>query len=529
MLKVLIVEDEILVSIGLKTMINWPNMNMLVVGEARNGEEAYALYQREKPDIILTDIRMPVMDGLQLISKIRETDSKTKIIILTCYQEFDLVHKALKLGVSDYILKLKMSTEEMESVVSKVRSEIEAENMNRLLGKYTDADIRLTKNSLIHDYVLNPFISESEFANIAEQLHLRIKASRLVLCLMNIENFSTIQRKFEPDHENTLRNTTINIIEELLKKHGGGEAVHERDGRYLLIFSYENINSDDGARADLFKCLSVVGDSIKSYVNATVAFGISSFGKGYASLKGLYAEAVSSLEQNYFSCNKHFLQYGQPGLPEHYFQSIGALREYVISLREFNSECKREMISDIDQLLKLEHVTRDRVQETFIRWIHLLMANTHTLAHAVETDVIEYAGCIRSSLTLNRTIEIFRQYLQLYIDTHENTRVISREVAAAVNYINDNYNQSISLQKVADKVDISSNYLSSLFRKELQICFIDYINSVRINKAKELLISTHLKTYEISQKVGFENESYFSRIFKRQTGLRPNEYKRITL
>lgn len=127
MFTVLIVEDEVLVSISIKNMIDWAKLDMCVIGEAQNGKDAYELYQREKPNLVITDIKMPVMDGLQLISKIREKDKQTKIIILTCYDEFDLVHKALMLGVSDYILKLRITTKEIEPVLQKVHSEMQSE------------------------------------------------------------------------------------------------------------------------------------------------------------------------------------------------------------------------------------------------------------------------------------------------------------------------------------------------------------------------------------------------------------------
>ena len=129
MIKVMIVEDEMLVRIGLKNSIDWAKLGMEVIADVSNGQAAWDFYQQEKPDLILTDIRMPNMDGMQLISLIRENDTKTKIIILTAYEEFDLVHKAIRHGVSDYILKFKMSIDEMESVLRKVQAELQTESI----------------------------------------------------------------------------------------------------------------------------------------------------------------------------------------------------------------------------------------------------------------------------------------------------------------------------------------------------------------------------------------------------------------
>lgn len=106
--KILIVEDEVLVRCGLRSMVNWEKLGLDVIGDASNGKEALEIYEKEKPDIVMTDIKMPVMDGLELIEKIREQDQSTRIVLLTCYEEFSYLMRAMKLGVSDYILKLKM-------------------------------------------------------------------------------------------------------------------------------------------------------------------------------------------------------------------------------------------------------------------------------------------------------------------------------------------------------------------------------------------------------------------------------------
>jgi len=121
MYRVLIVEDEIIVRLGLKNSIKWADFNMEVVGDAANGEEGWNQYNLKQPDIVLTDIKMPVMDGIELISRIRENDQLTRIIILTCYGEFELAQKAIKFGVSNYILKMSMGLEEIEEVLKKYR------------------------------------------------------------------------------------------------------------------------------------------------------------------------------------------------------------------------------------------------------------------------------------------------------------------------------------------------------------------------------------------------------------------------
>jgi two-component system response regulator YesN len=526
MYTVLIVEDEILVSIGLKSMINWADLDMRVIAEAQNGKLAYEIYQKEKPNLILTDIKMPVMDGLEFISKIRETDSKTKIIILTCYEEFDLLHKALKLGVSDYILKLKMSTDEMESVIRKMHDELINEDVAQVVNNNTQAYARHTKNKFILDYVLCQAYSDLEFEKLKVKMQLKINCSRLVLCVMNIDNYELISNKFDTKHENTIRDTILSLIDELLVKYKRGEIVHEKEGRYILIFSFGDILSEKNTREMFYEILERIGTIMKTYINATVTFGISTFHDNYSSLKDLYVQAVSALEQSYFVGDLKYIQYGEQNNKIRYLSSIKKIKTYVESVENLNGDYRKEILSGLGQLERMYSSPKAEIQEMFIRWIHWSTVNSNAFRDDTSKLSLDYVGRVRGLSKFDETIQVFEQYLLVTVKCQMNSRLFSREVSEAIKYINANYYNDISLQQVAEKVEMSANYLSSLFKKEIHASFVDYVNQTRVNKAKELILHTHLKAYEISQKVGFTDESYFSRIFKRITGLRPNEFKR---
>ena len=129
MYTVLIVEDEILVSVGLRNMIDWSDVNMQVIGEAQNGKQGLQMYYEYKPDIILTDLKMPVMDGMEMIEQIRRHDTTTKIIVLSCHEEFELVRQAFKMGISEYILKVEILPEELKKILQRVQHDLEKESV----------------------------------------------------------------------------------------------------------------------------------------------------------------------------------------------------------------------------------------------------------------------------------------------------------------------------------------------------------------------------------------------------------------
>ena len=523
MYSVLIVEDEMLVSIGLKNMIDWSKMDMKVIADAPNGLAALEIYNREKPDLILTDIKMPVMDGLELIAKIRETDNRTKIIILTCYQEFDLLYQALKMNVSDYILKLRMSTEDIESVIRKVHDELECENKNHIVDRLNGVDTQYYKEKLIKDYVIFKNGTASEFEEKLSKLHMRVKAPGLVLCLM--KTYSRRPDNFSENQENSISDTILGMVDELFMKYERGEILYRGNGQYLLLFSFGEIASEKDFRALLNDMLERVRTIMDLYINADIVFGVSTRQNTYASLHTLFNEATVALKQGFFAGETRQILFGDNTTKQIYLSFLSEFRIFISDAHDLDSGYRKEILSGITLLENMFSMPEEELQEIIIRWTHWPAMNT-SLYGDVASLAFEFAGQVRRCLTFVDSINVFRQYLVEITKFRSGVKMVGKEVAEAIEYIRANYASDITLQQVADKVEISANYLSSLFRKELDVSFTDYVNRIRIDKAKQMLLGSHTKIYEIAQRVGFFDESYFSRIFKRITGLRPLEYKR---
>ena len=429
MYKVLIAEDEMLVRIGIKNSIDWTGMGMKVVADVPNGKAALEFYRKEKPDIILTDIKMPEMDGIRLISKIRETDDKTKIVILTCYEEFDLIHNALKLGVSDYILKLKMSTDEMEQVLRKILSQLrETEADSDLTADITQNESgEISATSLFHEQIYFERYTEEEFEAAADKSGLRLGPERLIMAVMTIDESLFHRTEKAGSRGNRTGNMLADMINSTLESNGRGEAVQMQSDRYMVVFSFNDIENDECVDRTLFAILARIDKLTKGYANAVTAFGISDMYDGYVHLAKMYRECLKALEYSYFVSSSKYLRYAD----------------------------------------------------------------------------------------IRKTIQF-----------HTETADLSPKIAKAVSYIKENYRSDISIEKIAEKLDISPNYLGTLFKKELELTFVEYVNHVRINRAKDLFLGTHLKTYEVAEQVGFKDVSYFSRIFKKITSLRPGEFRR---
>ena len=399
--KVLIVEDEVLVREGLKSVIGWDKLGMEVVGDVSNGKQALEVYERERPDIILTDIRMPVMDGLELIARIREKDKKTGIVILTCYEEFGYLQEALRMGVSDYILKLKMKPSEIEAAMEKVKKKLDHEKGS---GAGTEAaeEFRLQKEEELKQYIFYHQVSIDFFRSRMKRLNLAVKEKDMILFRVVLRKCEKARLKIMDERGMLIRFIILNMTEEVMGRYGGGETIQEGPDCFLLFM---NAGKDFQKKDEWMEEMQQeISKALENFMGVRTVWGMSGIFQSFMELPEKYQECCQKMEQE----------------------------------------------------------------------------------------------------TANLSVEIYE----------------------AVRYIEGHLTERLTLNQVAASSNLSPNYLSSLFKKELGIGFVDYITEKRVEKAKELLENTGLKTYEVAQQAGFVDESYFSKTFKRTTGKRPSAFRK---
>jgi len=514
MYTVLIVEDEMLVRVGLRNMINWDNMNMTIIGEAQNGKQGLELYRQKKPDIILTDIKMPVMDGLELIREIREEDADTKIVVLSSYEDYDLVREAFKLGISDYILKLKMMPEEMENLMRKVQMELLEQQIpgNREVEEQEAAEQKDKRK--VREYVSCRSFACETFRVYAERLHLT--EQRMFICKAKCSQMELSQLS-DKYHNERVMQAIQNLIENLLSPYNG--LIWLEDDKTFLILLSEQTKGR-------LEILARMQTAVQSCMNRKLVFGVSSLSDSFEELCRLYAEATKSLEIA-FLLESETIIYDASGIHQDYECILNAFEERMLEIEELSDGYQPKVRKEILCLKKEKILDIISIREVVIRWVH--WASYEEGIHKKEwiqlaTDTVEK---IRMAVSLEEMLRLFEEYLTAKCQDKKETKTLNRELAKAISYIKGHYRESdISLAKVAGEVSVHKDYLSRLFKKELGIGFSDYVNSLRIKKARELLKNTHMRSYEITQAVGFQDESYFSRVFKKVVGVSPNEYKR---
>jgi len=522
MYTVMIVEDEVFVSLGLKNMIRWSDMGMTVIGEARNGKEGLEMYEQMKPDLILTDIKMPVMNGIDMITQIREKDATTKIVVLSCHEDYELVRQAFKQGISDYILKVKMMPDDIERIIRKIYDELQSESAKKGNCAFGDNWMALRNEQLdkCKAYIISQSISEEEFRTFAGEL--QIPEEGLAIGIMEIHSNAERQNAEEK------RKLALELIQKLLSEEKRGFIFRENEHRYLLLFSFPGTCNVNEYERPVDELLQRISDIIRTYLNGNSVFGISSFADAYHQLGRLYTEALET-EKAAILLGEAVTYYGREDCTQKYKNLLTAFEERITQADWLTDVCRRKILKECSFQKDIVNNDIETMKEVFRRWIHRISFDNAVQKGETLLLAVEVSKQMRYAVSLPELIRTFEQYMSMLSDVKE-SNLVSAEVARAVNLVKERfYEEDFGLAEVADYVGMNKQYFSSLFKKEVGQGFSDYLNSVRINKACELLRNTDLKSYEISEVIGFQDESYFSRVFKKVIGVRPNEYRRAEL
>lgn len=536
MYTVMIVEDEVFVSAGLKNMIRWSEIDMTVIGEARNGKEGLEMYYQKKPDIILTDVKMPVMDGIDMISRIREHDTTTRIVVLSCYEDYEMVRNGFKLGISDYILKVKMMPEDIENIMRKVYDELQHQPVKKEESA-SGENLTQTQNDRMEsckEYITHRTVSDEKFRILADELNIPEKG--LAIGIMEIfpigeKQYAENQNLQNQNPENQKQGShtillLLELIQKLFSENCSGVVLWEKENRYLFVLHFPD--STEEWEAFLRDLLQRITTMVRTYINRNAVFGISSFADSYEELHRLYTEAVQA-EQEAVFLGETAVYYGKGDSARKYRDILKSFKEYVTQADWLTDSSRRKILKELSFQENVEKNDIDTMKEVFRRWIHRVSFDSVVQTGDTLMLAVEASGKINYAVSLPELIEILEKYAARMLDMKE-TKLISAEVAQAVRLIKQcYYEEDFSCAEVAHKVGMNRQYFSSLFKKEIGEGFVDYLNRVRISKACELLENTTMRSYEISQIAGFRDESYFSRVFKKVVGVRPNEYRRLAI
>jgi len=543
MYKLILVEDEEDVREGIVGQIDWEKYGFEVVDQAENGREAADSIDRLLPDVVVTDIQMPFMNGLQLAEWIRSKHPNTKIIILTGYDEFEYAQRAIKLQIDEYVLK-PFSAQELIDILIKVREQIEAEIAEKE-NVYVLSEHYRKSLPVLREQFLSSLVSRrlrlTEIAEKSEEYGINLSGELFQASVISVDY---IRGGGIPGTEGTrpvsLRDTgdrnlqlfaVLNIAEEICMKHGFGKVFIHRDDIVMLSVSSERDEAEITSRT--FAILEEIRQNVDRYLKLTVTAGAGTVCESPAMLFTSFSDALQALDYRLILGNNRVIWIEDVETRSGRLLAYDELTEQAL-IRTIKLGTVQELTDMINELfggLDVDQVSTQDYQ------IFLLEIITSILRVAKESgsDTTEIFGARFSSLMdMNRFNNMgeAKQWIisvcTRLMDNIATERQSSYKllIEQAKEYIRAHYEESdISIGKVCQHLHISTGYFSSIFKKEMKMTFVSYLLQIRLEAAKEMLRSTELKAFEIAEKIGFADPNYFSFCFRKKYGQSPKEYK----
>lgn len=518
-MKVLIADDERQIRSGLQEGIPWGNLGFNEVYVAENGIEALALCRQYQPELVITDIRMPGMDGLELGEKLRTLYAPVEIIILSGYSEFDYARSAITMGAFDYLLK-PIRIKEFVECIKKVHYKLERYFQD--CQDKSEINVINRTRTLQQMMMSKELLAESERKIFLEQFQLKITGD-IVIGVCSVDGV------FEYDLDQ-FGLYLEKCMHDLFQKYKGEELYWERGNLFFLLSVF--------SQAELMHRISILKEEflncnkiLKNQFGNTVTIALSRIGS-VSEAAILFRETEQILKKRLYCGKESFLEQEDEIISNKIMLNPIKEEELKKRIESLDYEHIHLYLEEIFEELILEKV----VSADFVRSICEQLKNY--LIKVLMDKGIDVAGIFENNRNLLHEIpEYFtiREY-EAWIDTlyqmilkglsSLSGKQHSRVILQAVDYISKNFSGNINLENTAEYVQKSKNYFSYLFKKELGISFIDYLNQVRVEEAKKLLDTTDDKSYEISYKTGFNDYKYFSSVFKKITGMSPAQYKK---
>lgn len=536
MLKVFLVEDEVVIRNGIKKNIPWEKEGFLFAGEASDGELAYPMIKKEKPDILITDIKMPFMDGLELSRIVKKEMPQIKILILSGYNDFDYAKTAINIGVTQYLLK-PVSSQKLLETVKEIGAQIEKEREQaRVLEMYQkemEENVHFEQKKLWNALVAGQ-LSTAQLWEYGEKVGMDFTASAYLVFLFKI---------MQGGDSTGCSQDFIRASDEVAALSQKWEEVltFERspEGWAFLI----KAQSEEEAKSRLAACVQELKELIGNYPQLEYFGGIGSVEHRIGDIRRSYREAGKAFSVRFFTESNQIVN-GTDIVKLHQRQEekidTGSIRSRKSDRELVDKFLRSGTVEEADNFMDeyFMGIGEQNYQSLLYRQ-YVVMDLYFTASDFMEDlkidkeelpkecrDINEFIRCASvDASTREQMGMLFKEIMKLR-DNRSMTKY-SAVLKEARIFIQENYQrEDMSLNTVAARVNISPSYFSTIFSAETGQTFVEYLTQVRLEKAKELLMCSNLRTAEIGYEVGYKDSHYFSYIFKKIVGCSPKEYKK---
>ncbi len=536
MLKMILADDESIVRDGLRSIIDWKTHGIEIIAEASDGQEAFDLCMKHLPDILLTDIRMPFMDGLEVAAKLKEHGNNLKVIIFSGVQDFGYAKSALDISAEGYILKpleVKELTQVVDRVVKKIANEkLMVERVHQLkqqlhenfgaarekflknlvLGAYQKAE---TINEKL-DYFKNPIRSEEPVA----------------VAVLQVDEYAKKTEHYAEEEKQLLSFSITSIVEELINLNTLGACVAMNENEYVLMFHERKTESQD-EQSDFY---SEIVRSLNQYLQLSVSIGVGRIANSPLKINSSYKEAVNALYFKFYTGKGAVINITDISLT----LENNEIPDLYLEEHELVNRVKSGNVLETEQAIqalfnKLSHdkkYTVGYIQRVCDEIVYMMTRALYDLGEDIKDITHNRSDLLKMLYQTESIFELQKKITDILISiaqhfslkyTQKNKKVIDD----IKKLIQKKYREDININKIAESVYLSPNYISVVFKQMTGETIIDFLTKTRMENAKILLKETDFKVLDISEMVGFQDASYFSKVFKKYTGVHPQKYRAI--
>jgi two-component system response regulator YesN len=533
----ILVDDDSIMRQYLKSVIDWEKEGFKIIGEAEDGAIAFSLIKELSPDIVITDIDMPVMNGVELIKKLHDEGISTTIIALSCYDDFEYVKQAMKFGAAEYVLKHKIEPPELLQIINSTIDN-RTENNGHVLKQYELYDftqLNFSGQRLINSLISGAANYESR-DNVLVELAangIQLDGNNIVVAKGQIDYYDKHILHTYKANRDLLTHTTLGIIQDVIRDMGKGGVSPVEEGKFVIFMSFGKERSRYNVEKAACETVARIQHSIKKYMNKTTTFGISTAEDNIFLLESMYMQANKALQYKIYKGVNSIIRFSELSYShktDEIYTLVNELRGLILSHGEVG-----ECIGKIFDRIRGERLPKEKFDFIMHRLLSILI--DALLANGICEDDIagrDFDLFYGNMFYQFEVIEDFRAY---FIDIYDRicrstsftTSALRKEIIEAIKYINENISRIISLKEIADHVNLSRTYFSQLFKQSTGENVTDCISRLKIEMAKKFLLDPNYKVYEVAMDIGFESQYYFNKLFKSLVGLTPTEYRNIKL
>ena len=502
-MKLLIVDDEVIIRTGIHQVIDWSAIGITALQPAASGEEAWQQIHNEQPHIVMTDIRMGAMSGLELASLVRNHYPATEVIMLSGYDDFAYAQQAMRVGAQDYILKTSRPEEIMEAVL-KAKQRWEARQQHDRIGHL---NVHLLKKQLL-EQLLTEGMPEEQLAGgqVLELLELKAENRAYQVIFLTVSGWKD---------EQLLLFAASNIIGEALQCD-----ISLRPNHMVLLWKQKT-------EYEQTRTLSTTFANCENLLKCSIFAASGSIVPHYEKIRQSYVEAERALAYAHIVSDRRVIQYKD--IQHRTGGRTVCTREEENELATILTQGNRATLAHwIQEIVKAQVLDEQTTPESLLaylqsilvsacRWLERMVPEERTLSefrHRLLPNHEVEAGLYRACCAI---MERYQQY-------DERNRANSY-IQRAMFYIREHLHESLSLQQVAAYVHVNPNHFSEVFKREAGMNYIDFVTLERMGLAKELLTGSERKISQVASDCGYEDVKYFCKLFKKHMGLSPSQYR----